>query len=312
METEQYVTLHSGTADNHHFTTTFNRVLTFGDGWEVAVAQVHLPSGPFKWLDAFKQQFSNNPVLGQLKIYFKTSASDESTSANKQKSVRLNDILGQLSETTSKFDMLKLIYTWAWNGIMEDLQKDRSFYQVYHRMNDVSFMPQVLKETSRGLKLDGTSSFGGYLALNKTLAQMIGVLNATGTGLGSGVQYVNDRGKIDMKSLTTYVLSGDQVLLSNNMRWYFPTLTSQDWPSLPNTTPPHVDIHCDAVKPQQSNGQILLHATGTMIPSVRSYVTLTKTEVQQIKVWIMESGTSTLATFPHEKTRITLHFRKKL
>ena len=142
---------------------------------------------------------------------------------------------------------------------------------------------------------------------------MIGVWNTAGTGLGNSVRY-ESRSLADMKSRTTYGLSGDHIFLYDGVDWYFPMLMSP-WPSsvIPKTVPQHVDIHCDAVETQHTNGQILLHAEvgGTMTPVVRSYVNLAKTEVNQIKVWITESGTSTLATLPQEKTRITLHFRKK-
>ena len=73
----------------------------------MAVAQVHLPHGPLKLADAFKQQFPNNPVLGQLEIYYKTSPRNDLVFEKSKKSVRLNDILGEFSETTSKFDVLK-------------------------------------------------------------------------------------------------------------------------------------------------------------------------------------------------------------
>ena len=163
MKTKQYVTLHSGTANNHQFTTTFNQALTFGEGWEVAVAQVHLPSGPFTLADAFKQQFPNNPVLGQLKIFYKTFARNDLMGIGSgQKSVRLNDIIGALSYSTSKYDVLKLIYTVDWNGIVVDVGSDVSVVQMHLRMNNQDFIPQVFKETSQGIKLEGTHFFGGF------------------------------------------------------------------------------------------------------------------------------------------------------
>ena len=310
METEKYVTLFSGTANNNQFMVMFNETLKFGDQWEVAVAQAHVPHGPLTLADAFNQHFPNNPVLGQLKTFFKTSArNDLAAFASGQKSVRLNDILGEFSETTSKFNVLKLIYTLAWNGIATEKTPGKGMHL---RMNNQDFIAQVFKETSRGVKLEGTAFFGGYLSLNKKLGQMIGVWNAAGTGLGNGVRH-EARSLADMRFRTMYGLSGDQILLYNDVDWYFP-LSMNPWPSsvIPKTTPQHVDIHCDAVETQQSNGQILLHAEvgGMMTPMVWSYVTLAKTEVNQIKVWITESGTSTLATLPNEKTRITLHFRK--
>ena len=71
MQTDTYLMLHSGTADSHDFTTTFSQTLTVGERWEVAVAQVHLPQGRSHFKEAFQREFPSNPVLGQLKTFFK-------------------------------------------------------------------------------------------------------------------------------------------------------------------------------------------------------------------------------------------------
>ena len=61
----------------------------------------------------------------------------------------------------------------------------------------------------------------------------------------------------------------------------------------------------------------MLHAEvppggGAITPTVWSYVNLSKVDYNQIKVWINDEGGSGLVTLPNAKTRITLHFRKKL
>ena len=70
-----------------------------------------------------------------------------------------------------------------------------------------------------------------------------------------------------MKFRTTYGLSGDQILLYDVVDWYFPMLMSP-WPSSFIPKNKHVNIHCDAVQTQHTNGQILLHAE---IPPGRWY-----------------------------------------
>ena len=172
MQTDTYLTLHSGTADANDFTTTLNPSLTVGERWEVAVTQVHLPGGHSPFKEAFQRAFPNNPVLRELEIHFKTSARNDLTQfGTGKKSVRLNDILGDITETTTKVDVLQLIYTRAWNEIAAEKTPGKGMVL---RMNNGDFMPQVFKGTKMGVKLEATAFNAGYLALHKTLAQMMG------------------------------------------------------------------------------------------------------------------------------------------
>ena len=176
---------------------------------------------------------------------------------------------------------------------MTDLKNDKLVSGIYLRMNDDEWLTELLKETSHGVKLEGYNDLGGVFFLNKKLAQMLEVVNAAGTGLGSGVQFVS-RGKENMKSTRTYVLSGDQIFLYSNVHLYFPTLTSKVWPSsyIPKSSCKHVDIYCNAGQARKVNNtdkQIMLYVDvspggGAITPTVRSYVNLSKVDYNQIKV----------------------------
>ena len=165
---------------------------------------------------------------------------------------------------------------------------------------------------------DQTGSHGqslGYLALHKSLAQMLGVVNAAGTGLGHGVRY-ETQSLVDMRSRTTYALSGDLINLYDGVDWFFPGLSS---PWSLNLQKTHIDLHCNVIRSQHANGQRLwTHVKsppggGTLTPAMRSYIPLAKRELNKIRVWIPETGTDTKVTLPtHQKTRITPHFRKTL
>ena len=60
METEKYVTLVSRADNNNNFAVTFFPVLTFAEGWEVAVAQAFIPHGHSHFAEEFKSLFPNN------------------------------------------------------------------------------------------------------------------------------------------------------------------------------------------------------------------------------------------------------------
>ena len=126
MQTNTYLTLHSGTANANDFTITLNPSLMVGECWEVAITQVHLPGSCLK--EAFQQAFPNNPTLGELEIDFKTSARNDLTQfGTGKKSVKLNDILGDITESTTKYDVLQLIHTRAWNEIAAEKTPARAW-----------------------------------------------------------------------------------------------------------------------------------------------------------------------------------------
>lgn len=161
MQMDTYLTLHSGTANANDFTSTLNPSLMVGECWEVAVTQVHLPGDPSPFKAAFQGAFPNNPVLGELEIHFKTSACNDLTQIGTgKKSVRLNDILGDLTETTTKRNVLNLNYIRAWNEMAKEKTPGKGMVL---RKNNGDFMPQVFKDTPRGLKLEATAPNGGYM-----------------------------------------------------------------------------------------------------------------------------------------------------
>ena len=111
MQTEKYITFYSGEANRNNFTTSFTKPLVLGDYWEVACAQAHLAHRDFRFVDEFKSQFENNPVMGWLRMNYKTDPSDDLFMTDRLKSVHLNDIIDEFSESTSKYDVMKMIYT---------------------------------------------------------------------------------------------------------------------------------------------------------------------------------------------------------
>ena len=146
-------------------------------------------------------------------------------------------------------------------------------------------------------------------------------MNAAGTRLGRGVHFVL-RDNDDMKATRMFTLLSSQIFFNSDVDWVFRTLHSTPWLQsyIPKTVYKHVDVYCDTGQAQQVNNtdkQIMLHAEvppggGATTPTVWSYVNLSKVDYNQIKVWINDEGGSGLVTLPNAKTRITLHFRKKL
>ena len=110
------------------------------------------------------------------------------TSASKTTTVRINDIIDAIGRGTSKLDVLKLIYSVARNKIMYELRTDSSVTAAYPKDNNGNMLHQTLEETAYGVTLKGYAVTGGRFTLDKTLVQMMDVMNVGGTGLGSGVQ----------------------------------------------------------------------------------------------------------------------------
>ena len=71
---------------------------------------------------------------------------------------------------------------------------------------------QTLEETTYGVTLKGYAVKGGRFTLDKTLAQMMGVLNVAGTGLGSGVHY-RIRDNDNIKTISAFTLNNDEINL---------------------------------------------------------------------------------------------------
>ena len=105
--------------------------------------------------------------------------------------------------------------------------------------------------------------------------------------------------------------------------WVFTTLQTP-WSSryIPETAYQHVDINCNIIIPQQANNNkykyTLHHAEvpdddSLVIPHERMYVKLSSTSFSSIQIWIRHepSISDIIPTLPYEKTRVTLHFRKK-
>ena len=62
----------SGTADTNDFTTALNKTWTFGERWEVAIAQVHIPHEHSHFADTFKSLSSTNANVALLRVYYDT------------------------------------------------------------------------------------------------------------------------------------------------------------------------------------------------------------------------------------------------
>ena len=71
---------------------------------------------------------------------------------------------------------------------------------------------QTAEETKYGVTLKDHTMSGGHLTLDKTLAQIMDIMNATGTGLGSSVCYVI-RGNENIKRTDTFTRNNTQINL---------------------------------------------------------------------------------------------------
>ena len=258
-------------------------------------------------------------MIAWLRVYYRRNTSDTSLRYI-NKNVHVNDIVDGLGDGVSKADVLKMIFASVWNEIMEDLKSDTSLSEVYLKDSRGNPLYQTLESTEHGVTLKGDSKVGAYFYLEMKLAQMLEIAKATGAGFGRGVHVVLSENE-NLKTTRTYRTLNSKIYLQSDVDWVFDTLHSTPWPQsyIPKTVYKHVDIYCDVGQAQKVNNtdnQIMLHAEvpggGVITPTVRSYVNLSKVDYNKIKVWINDTGGNSLATLPNAKTRITLHFRKKL
>ena len=217
METDKYITVVSGTYDTNNI--RFYTNLSFGEDWEVALVQAYIPHSDSHFRDNFKKHFPNNKVIGGLAVHYNTSPT-ATTSVSKTTTIRVDDIIDGVRRGTSKLDVLKMIYSVAWNKIMCELRTDSSVTAAYPKDNNGDMLHQTLEETIHGVTLKGYALKGGRFTLDKTLAQMMGVLNVAGTGLGSGVHY-RIRDNDNIKRTDTFTLNNDEINLFSSVDWVF-------------------------------------------------------------------------------------------
>ena len=213
-----------------------------------------------------------------------------------------------MGKGATKLDVLKMIYTVAWDKIMYDLKADTSATAAYPKDNNGNVLHQSLEDTSYGVTLKGDTTVGGRFSLGKTLAQMMDIMNAA--GLGSDV---------NIKRADTFTWNNTQINLYSDVDWVFTTLHTP-WSTryIPEKLYKHVDINCDMIVSQLINNDkkyILYHAEipgdgDLVIPCERSYVRLHSVSYRTINIWMTKEAGS-IVTLPNEKTRIILHFRKK-
>ena len=241
METDKYLTLISETHNNSNFTVSFWPYVTLGNDWEVVLVQAFIPHRDSHFADAFKAYFTNNKVVGGLSVHYDTSPTATS-SASQQSIVRVDDIIDGVGKGTTKLDILKMIYTVAWNKIMYDLKTEASLTAAYPKDNNGNVLHQSLEETKYGVTLKGDAIIRGRFTLDKTLAQMMDIMNAGGTGLGNGVRYVF-RGNENINRVDTITWSNTQVNLYSDVDWVFTTLNTP-WSTryIPEKVYKHVDI----------------------------------------------------------------------
>ena len=281
METDKYVTPVSETTNNNNFTVNFINSLTLSEDWEVALVQAYIPHRDSHFQETFKSYFPNNKVVGGLAVHYNTSPTATS-SASKTTTVRIDDIIDGVGRGTSKLDVLKMIYSAAWNQIMYEIRTDASVTVAYPKDDKGNMLHQTLEETTYGVTLKGYAVTGGRLTLDNTLAQMMGVMNAGGTALGSGVHF-RIRDNDDMIRTTTFVYNNDEINLYSSVDRVFTTLQTP-WPTryIPEKVYKHVDINFDAIVAHQVNSAekyILHHAEipgdgGLIVPKQRSYMKL--------------------------------------
>ena len=82
---------------------------------------------------------------------------------------------------------------------------------------------QTLEETTYSVTLKGYAVTRGRLTLDKTLAQMMGVMNAAGTGLGSVVHF-RIRDNDNIKRTSTFTWNNSGINLYSSVDWVFTTL----------------------------------------------------------------------------------------
>ena len=97
--------------------------------------QAYIPHQDSHFADAFKAYFPNNKFVGGLSLHYNTSPTATS-SASKQSSVRIDDIIDGIGKGTTKLDVLKMIYAVAWNKIMYDIRADASVTAAYPKNNN--------------------------------------------------------------------------------------------------------------------------------------------------------------------------------
>ena len=74
--------------------------------------------------------------------------------------------------------------------------------------------------TKYGVTLKGHSLSGGRFTLDKTLAQMMDIMNVAGMGLGNGVSFVI-RGNENIKRNDTFTWNNNEINLYSNVDWVF-------------------------------------------------------------------------------------------
>ncbi|XP_029183605.2 uncharacterized protein LOC114951611 [Acropora millepora] len=321
MDTDKYLTLISETNNVHNFTVRFTDELTFAEDWEVALVQAYLPHRDSHFQESFKKYFPKNEAIGELAVHYNTSPTATSSTSTSS-TVRIHDIVDGIIKGTTKLDVLKMIYSVARNKIMHELKTDASVTAAYPKDDKGNVLHQILEETAYGVTLKGYAVKGGRLTLDKTLAQMLDVMNVAGTGLGSGVRFVF-RDNDNIKRADTFTYDSDEINLFSGVDWVFTTLhTPWSIRYIPGTVYQHVDINCDMIIPQQANNNkykyTLHHAEvpdddSLVIPHKRMYMKLSSTSYSSAQIWIRHepSISDIVPTQPFEKTRVTLHFRKK-
>ena len=315
METDKYITVVSGTSDANNIRLRTD--LSFGEDWEVALVQAYIPHNDAHFWDHFKKFFPNNKIIAGMAVHYKTSPT-ATTSVSKSTTIRVDDILHEVGNGTSKLDVLKMIYSVLWNKIMYELRTDASVTAAYPKDKGEA-LHQTLEETSHGVTLKGYALKGGRLTLDKTLAKMMSVLNVLGTDLGSGVHY-RIRDNDNIKRTDTFTLNNDEINLFSSVDWVFALHTPWSTRYIPEKVYKHVDINCGLIVPQQvnkdNNKYILYHAEipgdgGLVVPQQRMYMKIRSTSFNVLQIWITTETGALDDTLPFEKSRFILHVRKK-
>ena len=285
METDKYITVVSGTHDTNNIRLYTN--LSHGEDWEVALVQAYTPHNDSHFRDNFKKYFPNNKVIGGLAVHYNTSTT-ATTSVSKTTTLRVDDIIDGVGNGTSKLDVLKMIYSVAWNKIMYELRTDASVTAAYPKDNNGDMLHQTLEETTHGVTLKGYAVKGGRFTLDKTLAQMMG------TGLGSGVHY-RIRDNDNIKSINAFTLNNDEINLFSSVDWVFTLHTPWSTRYIPEKVYKHIDINCGLIVPQQvnenNNKYILYHAEipgdgGLVVPQQRMYMKLRSSFFNVLQIWL--------------------------
>ena len=316
---EQIVRLSSSTSQNnaYNFATTFSPDLKFeGEGWSVAIAQIHIPRSDR--LYALRSKFSSNEVIAECRVYYDTSGSGTSHHFIDQE-VKA-DILDGLGTDVTKAEVLQAILASGFNNAYKRIKNDSTITKAYWHDSSGDIMYQRFEWSGDDLVLKWAGdSYGAnaYLRLDDKLIDLLYLINVRTNTLSKSL-YPRNADNYDIKS-QIYLVSGSgngrQLYLYGNVDWVFVNAKSTPF-SPPLGDHLHMDVHGDFV----SGGSVLMHVSIpfgglTLTPAIRDYKPLSDTSFSSLRVWVTAQGQTSQTGTPSSvlglRSNYILHFKKE-